>query len=157
MKNTGALLADQHNTEEHLGCAVNQAQRHCCTSTQYYLRRNKTTGQTDCRMGFLHQTRMEQVLAKPLDATYYRPRPDLHGAHLNPYNLVVSMVWLANVVVPFLLPLHMDPLTFLLPLLPVVDKRLRWQATEKIIVKVSVRTAPILASNPYSPPHLTAY
>lgn len=48
-------------------------------------------------MGFPHSTRTQSALEKPLGSTYYRLQPERDDVHLNPYNPVVSMAWLANI------------------------------------------------------------
>ena len=88
-------LERQENNVRHLSGIVSRVQKHHC-STTYCLRKNKVTGQVSCRFHFPWRLQNEPTLEKPPTSNFHRLFCRRNDSHLNPYNRLVSMAWLAN-------------------------------------------------------------
>jgi hypothetical protein len=88
-------LERQENNVRHLSGIVSRVQKHHC-STTYCLRKNKLTGLVSCRFHFPWRLQNEPTLEKPPTSNFHRLFCRRNDSHLNPYNRLVSMAWLAN-------------------------------------------------------------
>ncbi|XP_044716015.1 ATP-dependent DNA helicase PIF1 [Hirsutella rhossiliensis] len=87
-------LLEQPLTVQFLSMVVNRVQRHRCNN--YCMQLNKHTKQVECRFGFPHGQRLLASLDKVPHSKHWNFRGERNDGHINHYNRLLTVAWLAN-------------------------------------------------------------